>query len=169
MLSFEHRHRMIQNKINSLVSAGDGKFTWDEGTQSLTYKGLLIDAFPTDFWVDSLRYLDFFEDGSTEPVDINDVKVKALYRGQSPNGFNRLPRYYFSGRSMRPWISGFTRRRLGERDCARGLEHVFGDVGRMSERDEAPILQVGKFINLFISGRPIDHDFQWRCVFLGSY
>ena len=68
----------IQNKINSLVSAGDGKFTWDEGTQSLTYKGLLIDAFPTDVWVDSPRYLDFFEDGSTEPVDINGVKVKAL-------------------------------------------------------------------------------------------
>jgi hypothetical protein len=77
--SLHHKSRCYHsNKINSLVSAGDGKFTWDEGTQSLTYKGLLIDAFPTDFWVDSPRYLDFFEDGSTEPVDINDVKVKVL-------------------------------------------------------------------------------------------
>jgi hypothetical protein len=39
-------------------------------------KGLPIDAFPINVWVDSPRHLDFFEDGSTEQVDINGVKVK---------------------------------------------------------------------------------------------
>jgi len=43
----------IQDKINALVSTGNGPFTWDEATQSLTYKALPIDAFPTDVWVDA--------------------------------------------------------------------------------------------------------------------
>lgn len=36
-------------------------------------KGLPIDAFPINVWVDSPRHLDFFED---KQVDINGVKVK---------------------------------------------------------------------------------------------